>query len=88
MGFHFSQIPAEIKQKLSPECIDFMSHLLTGPETRIGGAEATENGTSAFEEIIHHPWFNGFDFDGLRERDGPALPPGSKDFPRLLEILK
>lgn len=82
------EIPAEIKQKLSPECIDFMSHLLTGPETRIGGAEATENGTSAFEEIIHHPWFNGFDFDGLRERDGPALPPGSKDFTRLLEILK
>jgi len=83
------EIPAETKHQLSPECVDFLSCLLAGPESRIGsqtnGSTEFENG---FRQVIGHPWFNGFDWDGLLEQNGPILPPGSKVFRDLLEFLK
>jgi serine/threonine protein kinase len=81
------EIPAEIKTQLSPECIDFLSCLLAGPESRIGSStdDEFENG---FRQVVRHPWFNGFDWEHLSEIDGPLLPSGSKEFPELLEYLK
>lgn len=83
------EIPEETKQLLSPECIDFLSCLLAGPESRIG-SESRENGDyeNGFAQIVRHPWFSGFDFDGLSHVNGPLLPPGSNEFPSLLEFLK
>lgn len=81
------QIPAEIKTQLSSECLDFLSCLLAGPESRIGSStsEEFENG---FIQVIRHPWFNGFDWEHLSETEGPLLPAGSREFPELLEYLK
>eukprot|EP00978_Attheya_sp_CCMP212_P009070 scaffold21366_cov60-Attheya_sp.AAC.3 len=83
------EIPAETKSQLSSECIDFLSCLLAGPESRIG---SQVNGTTEFEngflQVVRHPWFQGFDWDGLSELEGPLLPAGSREFPELLEFLK
>jgi serine/threonine kinase 38 len=81
------QIPAEIKAQLSSECIDFLSCLLAGPESRIGSSSSDEF-ESGFRQVIQHPWFNGFDWVHLSENDGPLLPTGSREFPELLEYLK
>eukprot|EP00591_Stephanopyxis_turris_P003440 CAMPEP_0195517996 /NCGR_PEP_ID=MMETSP0794_2-20130614/11911_1 /TAXON_ID=515487 /ORGANISM="Stephanopyxis turris, Strain CCMP 815" /LENGTH=514 /DNA_ID=CAMNT_0040646887 /DNA_START=66 /DNA_END=1610 /DNA_ORIENTATION=+ len=83
------EIPAETKHQLSPMCIDFLSCLLAGPESRIG---SQVNGTTEFEngflQVVRHPWFSDTDWEGLPHRDGPILPPGSRVFPDLLEFLK
>ena len=83
------EIPAEVRSKLSTECIDFLSCLLAGPESRIGsradGGPEFENG---FAQVVRHPWFEGFDWDHLGEMEGPILPLGAKDFPRVIEYLK
>merc|ERR1712071_443284 len=86
---NYLEIPAELKTQLSQECINFLSCLLAGPEKRIGRGTGTngeyENG---FAQIIRHPWFQGFDFVGLSQMNGPLLPPGSEEFSGLLEFLK
>jgi len=78
------EIPPETKAQLSTECIDFLSCLLAGPESRIGSyKEEFENG---FKQVVRHPWFANFDWDFNRE--GPLLPSGASEFPELLEFLK
>eukprot|EP01082_Thalassiosira_pseudonana_P004472 g4399.t1 g4399 contig15:938427-939786(-) len=83
------EIPAEVRSKLSNECIDFLSCLLAGPESRIGsradGGPEFENG---FAQVVRHPWFDDFDWDNLDKMEGPLLPAGAKDFPRVIEYLK
>lgn len=83
------EIPGEVRSKLSSECIDFLSCLLAGPESRIGsradGGPEFENG---FAQVVRHPWFDGFDWENLANVEGPLLPTGAKDFPRVLEYLK
>ena len=82
------EMPAETKAQLSPECIDFLSCLLAGPESRIGSSKNGSEVESGFKQVVQHPWFRGFDWDGLREKEGPLLPSGSREFPELLEYLK
>jgi len=83
------EIPGEVRSKLSTECVDFLSCLLAGPESRIGsradGGPEFENG---FAQVVRHPWFDTFDWDNLASMEGPLLPTGAKDFPRVLEYLK
>mmetsp|Transcript_4322 Transcript_4322/g.7689 ORF Transcript_4322/g.7689 Transcript_4322/m.7689 type:complete len:559 (+) Transcript_4322:96-1772(+) len=83
------EIPGEVRAKLSTECIDFLSCLLAGPESRIGsradGGPEFENG---FAQVVRHPWFDGFDWDNLAATEGPLLPTGAKDFLRVIEYLK
>jgi serine/threonine kinase 38 len=83
------EIPGEVRAKLSTECVDFLSCLLAGPESRIGsradGGPEFENG---FAQVVRHPWFDGFDWENLNEVKGPLLPTGAKDFTRVLEYLK
>jgi len=83
------EIPAETKAQLSPDCIDFLSCLLAGPESRIGSAKGNssdfENG---FVQVVKHPWFAKYDWEGSLARDGPLLPPGSEEFPDLLDFLQ
>ena len=83
------EIPAETKAGLTHDCIDFLSCLLAGPENRIG---SQQNGTTEFEngfaQIVRHPWFRGFGWADVAERDGPLLPPGAREFPELLDFLK
>lgn len=82
------EMPAETKSQLSPECIDFLSCLLAGPESRIGSSKDGDEIENGFKQVVQHPWFRGFDWDGVREREGPLLPSGSREFPELLEYLK
>jgi len=82
------EMPAETKAQLSPECIDFLSCLLAGPESRIGSNKNGSEGESGFKQVVQHPWFRGFDWDGFRDKEGPLLPSGSREFPELLEYLK
>ena len=83
------EMPAETKSQLSPECIDFLSCLLAGPESRIGSSKS--NGTefqNGFKQVVQHKWFKGFDWDESRDKEGPLLPSGSREFPELLGYLK
>lgn len=83
------EIPAEYKSKLSTECIDFLSCLLTGPESRIGSqVNGTTDFENGFKQVVRHPWFIGFEWDNLSEKEGPLLPSGAREFPELLEFLK
>jgi serine/threonine kinase 38 len=82
------EMPAETKSKLSPECIDFMSCLLAGPESRIGSSKNGTDFKNGFVEVVQHPWFRDFDWEGVRDKPGPLLPSGSQDFTELLEYLK
>ena len=82
------EMPAETKAQLSPECIDFLSCLLAGPESRIGSSKNGSEVESGFKQVVQHPWYRGFDWDGYRDREGPLLPSGSREFPELLEYLK
>lgn len=82
------EIPGEIKSQLSRECIDFLSCLLAGPENRIGSPDPGSDFTNGFKQIIAHPWYKGFDWEGLSSREGPLLPAGAREFPELLEYLK
>jgi serine/threonine protein kinase len=82
------EMPAETKAKLSPECIDFLSCLLAGPESRIGSSKDGTEFQNGFMQVVQHPWFRDFDWEGMRHREGPLLPPGSREFPELLEYLK
>lgn len=83
------EIPTETRRHLSQNCVDFLSCLLAGPESRIG---SQVNGTTEFEngfvQVVKHRWFDGFDWQGLPLRDGPILPPGAKELPEMLEYLK
>mmetsp|Transcript_23589 Transcript_23589/g.51089 ORF Transcript_23589/g.51089 Transcript_23589/m.51089 type:complete len:558 (+) Transcript_23589:111-1784(+) len=83
------EIPGEVRAKLSTECVDFLSCLLAGPESRIGsradGGPEFENG---FAQVVRHPWFDGFDWDNLASMEGPLLPTGAKDFTRVMDYLK
>jgi serine/threonine protein kinase len=83
------EIPPETRSQLSLECIDFLSCLIAGPETRIGSAiDGSTEYRNGFVQVVQHPWFEGFDWDGLVEGEGPLLPSGSREFPQLLEYLK
>lgn len=82
------EMPAETKKKLSPECLDFLSCLLAGPEARIGSSANAADFKNGFEQVVKHPWYRGFVWEGLRDRPGPLSPAGSREFPELLEYLK
>jgi serine/threonine protein kinase len=82
------EMPAETKKKLSPECLDFLSCLLAGPESRIGSSTNGTEFKNGFEQVLQHPWYRGFDWAGLRDREGPLMPAGCREFPELLEYLK
>eukprot|EP00558_Chaetoceros_sp_UNC1202_P000835 CAMPEP_0197260002 /NCGR_PEP_ID=MMETSP1429-20130617/83808_1 /TAXON_ID=49237 /ORGANISM="Chaetoceros sp., Strain UNC1202" /LENGTH=523 /DNA_ID=CAMNT_0042724229 /DNA_START=31 /DNA_END=1602 /DNA_ORIENTATION=- len=82
-------MPEETKRLLSSECVDFLLCLLAGPEKRIGssGSEGTEY-KNGFLQVVQHPWFAGFDWDGIHDREGPLLPSGAHEFPENMEALK
>jgi len=82
------ELPAETESKLSPECIDFLTCLLAGPDCRIGSSKNGTEFENGFKQVIQHSWFKGFDWDGLADREGPLLPSGSREFPDLLQYLK
>ncbi len=82
------QIPAEIRSQLSTECIDFLSCLLAGPENRIGSTVDASEYKNGFVQVVQHPWFAGFDWDGIMDREGPLLPDGAHEFPEILRALK
>lgn len=82
------EMPAETRASLSPECIDFLSCLLAGPESRIGSSQNGTEFENGFKRVVQHPWFRDFDWDNLHETDGPLLPSGSREFPELLKYLR
>mmetsp|Transcript_101616 Transcript_101616/g.152274 ORF Transcript_101616/g.152274 Transcript_101616/m.152274 type:complete len:540 (+) Transcript_101616:193-1812(+) len=82
------EMPAETKSQLSAECVDFLSCLLAGPESRIGSSKNGTEFQNGFKQVVQHKWFTGFDWEDLPKREGPLLPTGSKEFPELLDYLK
>lgn len=82
------EMPPETKAKLTPDCIDFLSCLLAGPESRIGSAKNGRDFENGFKQVVQHPWFRDYDWEGNRDKQGPLLPTGSREFPELLEYLK
>eukprot|EP00545_Synedropsis_sp_CCMP1620_P000776 CAMPEP_0119027924 /NCGR_PEP_ID=MMETSP1176-20130426/37971_1 /TAXON_ID=265551 /ORGANISM="Synedropsis recta cf, Strain CCMP1620" /LENGTH=551 /DNA_ID=CAMNT_0006983947 /DNA_START=209 /DNA_END=1864 /DNA_ORIENTATION=+ len=82
------EIPGEVKTQLSRECIDFLSCLLAGPENRIGSPTQGSDFTNGFKQIIAHPWYKGFDWENLMDKEGPLIPAGGREFPELLDYLK
>jgi serine/threonine kinase 38 len=82
------EMPAETKAQLSPECIDYLSCLLAGPESRIGSSKNGAEFENGFKRVVQHPWYRNFEWGGLHDREGPLLPSGSREFPELLEYLK
>jgi serine/threonine protein kinase len=82
------EIPSEIKSQLSRDCIDFLSCLLAGPENRIGSAANGQEVQNGFKQVVNHPWFKGFDWDSLSDKEGPLIPSGGREIPELLEYLK
>lgn len=56
----------QVRKSVSPQCLSFMACLLAGPDKR----------ASQFEQIVKHPWFAGFDWEGIHERPGPLIPTG------------
>jgi serine/threonine kinase 38 len=82
------EIPTETRNKLSRDCLDFLMCLLASPDRRIG---SRSNGSMEFEnglvQVIAHPWFTNFDWEGLHRRDGPFLPKGSHEFPYVFKAL-
>uniref|UniRef100_A0A7S3QB35 non-specific serine/threonine protein kinase n=1 Tax=Chaetoceros debilis TaxID=122233 RepID=A0A7S3QB35_9STRA len=82
------QIPGEIRSNLSTECIDFLSCLLAGPETRIGSTVDGAEYKNGFVQVVQHPWFAGFDWDGLMDSSGPVLPEGAHECSDILQALK
>ena len=81
------ELPAETKNALSPECLDFLSCLLAGPESRIGSGQKGEF-QNGFQQVVQHAWYQNFDWETMREQDGPLLPSGAREIPELLEFLK
>jgi serine/threonine kinase 38 len=82
------EMPSETKSQLSQECIDFLSCLLAGPESRIGSSKNGTDFENGFKQVVQHPWFRNFDWEGMRELEGPLLPSGGREFTELLEYLK
>jgi len=62
--------------------------LLASPDRRIG---SRSNGSMDFEngliQVIAHPWFTNFDWEGLHHCEGPFLPKGAHEFPHVLKAL-
>ena len=80
-------LPAETRNNLSHECLDFLSCLLASPESRIGSGQNGEF-QNGFQQVVQHPWYRNFDWEGMREQDGPLLPNGAQEIKELLEFLK
>lgn len=82
------EIPAETRNRLSSECLDFMLQLLASPDKRIG---SRSNGSLEFEnglvQVICHPWFTNFDWDGRNDQVGPFLPKGADEFAYVFNAL-
>lgn len=57
-------IPPEAK--LSKEATDLLKRMISEPENRLG-----RNGV---DEIKQHPFFRGFDWNGVRKMQAPYLP--------------
>jgi hypothetical protein len=38
--------------------------------------------------VVNHPWFHGYDWDGLNGKYGYMLPSGAHEFPQLLNSLQ
>jgi len=75
-------IPAEVRRKVSRDCLDFMNCLISNADRRLG-----RNGV---EEIKAHPWFtnSGIQWDNLKERPAPYVPEGSDVLRELIDNLK
>lgn len=76
------EVPAEVRSRVSPACLDFMHSLIAPAERRLG-----RNG---LEEIKAHPWFatSGLEWEGLKELEAPYRPEGSEVLRGMMEDLK
>lgn len=82
----YIDVPDEMADQLSSECIDLMLSLIADPKERIGCRHGVE-------DIKRHEWFrtNGLrpeDWGRLRSFPAPNVPAGSSKMNALLEELK
>jgi serine/threonine kinase 38 len=77
---NYLDIPDEVANELSGECIDFMLSLIIDSKHRIG-----KNG---LDEIKAHPWLHGVEWANLRNIRAPHVPKGSTKMKGLLKELQ
>lgn len=77
---NYLDIPDEVANELSGECIDFMLSLIIDSKHRIG-----KNG---LDEIKAHPWLHGTNWGNLRNIKAPHVPKGSSKMKGLLKELQ
>ncbi|CAE7499703.1 STK38L, partial [Symbiodinium microadriaticum] len=76
----FLEVPTDVEGTLSPECLNFLFSLMTDASKRIG-----KNGV---DSIRAHPWFDGLDWDTLRDQPAPYTPEGSIQMKSALQELR
>lgn len=69
-------LPEEIAETLSTECVDFLLSLINDASERIGSK-------GGIEEIKAHPWFEGMDWANLKNVRAPHVPKGKNLCPAL-----
>eukprot|EP01042_Synura_sphagnicola_P029433 gene29433-37967_t len=74
-------IPEEVIDTLSEPCIEFMLALIADAPERLGRS-------TGVEEIKAHPWFDGIEWESLRQRKAPYVPKKTKEMRASLEELK
>lgn len=77
---NYLDIPDDVANELTGECIDFMLSLIIDSKHRIG-----KNG---IDEIKAHPWLHGVQWDTLRSQAAPHVPRGSSKMKGLLKELQ
>eukprot|EP00607_Mallomonas_marina_P010881 CAMPEP_0182422098 /NCGR_PEP_ID=MMETSP1167-20130531/7685_1 /TAXON_ID=2988 /ORGANISM="Mallomonas Sp, Strain CCMP3275" /LENGTH=610 /DNA_ID=CAMNT_0024599849 /DNA_START=315 /DNA_END=2147 /DNA_ORIENTATION=+ len=74
------EVPSQVSDTISPQCLDFLLSLITDAPQRLGN--------NGIEDIKSHPWFSGLRWDSLQSQHAPYIPEGSSRMRSLLQELK
>lgn len=73
-------VPEEVAENISTECLDFMLSLIVDAKDRLG--------SKGFDDIKNHPWFEGLNWNNLHGLKAPHIPDGAAKLKKAIEELK
>eukprot|EP01031_Cornospumella_fuschlensis_P028056 gene28056-33874_t len=76
----YLDVPDEVADMLSEECMDFMLSLIIDVDNRLGH-------TQGVDELKQHAWLQDMDFQDLRKLKAPYLPEYSTNIQKALKDL-
>jgi len=76
----YLDIPEEIAEELSENCLELMLSLIADSSERLG--------KGGFHEIQAHPWFEGLPWNNLHSLQAPHIPEGSSKMKKMLKELQ